>query len=140
VATTSFSTSVGGGRAVGGRKGGNKSSNFDSEDEDEDEDRTDTWSRGRKEPFIREKSRIMFTVDALTCFCSISQCFLLLKAKSVKLTVLTDLLKKKELIPRNQSPGTALIVSSDTMLTLAESLVKVEPSHEILQVKGRERK
>jgi hypothetical protein len=138
MATTSLTTSVGGGRAVGGRKGRNKSSNFDSDDEDED--KTDNWSRGRKEPFIREKSRILFTVEALISFCSISQCFLLLKQKTVKLTVLTDLLKKKELTPRNQSSGTVLIVSSDTMLTLAENLVKVKPSHEILQVTGRERK
>jgi hypothetical protein len=135
VATTSFTTTVGGGRAVGGRKGRNKSSNFDSEDEDED--KIDSWSRGRREPFIREKSRILFTVDALISFCSLSQCFLLLKQKTVKLTVLTDLLKKKELIPRNQSPGTVLIVSSDTMLTLAENLVKVKPSHEIMQVIDR---
>ena len=80
----------------------------------------------------------MFTVDTLMSFCSISQCYLLLKEKTVKLTVLTDLLKKKESVSRNLGTGSVLIVSSDTMLTLAESLVKVKPSHEIMQVTGCE--
>jgi hypothetical protein len=52
---------------------------------------------------VKEKLKIRFSDDQLNSFCSLSQCFILLKSENVKLTVITDLLKKREVIIKNQS-------------------------------------
>ena len=85
---------------------------FSSDDEDgnDNENRNDSneknisrkKSRIEVQP-IREKMKLRFSEDQLTSFCSLTQCFLLLKKENIKLAVITDLLKKKEVITKNQS-------------------------------------
>lgn len=51
---------------------------------------------------VREKMKIRFFDDQLKSFCSLCQCFILLKTENIKLTTITDLLKKRELVIKNQ--------------------------------------
>ena len=65
--------------------------NFDSDDDNENVKKKYTNN------VVKEKSKIIFTSDQLKSFCSLAESFLLLKPKTVQLTILTDLLKKREL-------------------------------------------
>lgn len=65
--------------------------NFDSDDGNENVKKKYTNN------VVKEKSKIIFTSDQLKSFCSLAESFLLLKPKTVQLTILTDLLKKREL-------------------------------------------
>ena len=91
----------------------NNNTNNDDSDNNSNIDNDDFSHYNHDISTIRKERRLLFTPEKLQSFCSISQCFLLLKPNSIPLENLTNILKKQEFYMSEDGVSTVLDYERD---------------------------
>ena len=134
----------GNGRERGRGRGRDRDNDFilsdDDRDYEEDDMHSNDWSGKSKKQkekeqklFGKKSARLIFNSDQLSSFCSLAQCYLLLKTKDTNVEFIIDLLKIK-IQESGSSSSTVLLTASETFLLVAERLAVMAPTYKILGV------